>query len=178
MQRPSPVPDAHDLTLDSPSRYDEVRVAKSFPADDQTMVARRLEGVGKTLKNTLAIVQNQRRLAVHDSVVPNHFATENIADALMAKAYAQQGNGRCEALNHVIGNTGFARSTGTRGNYDMAGLQRFHLLNGDLVIAKNLQINVWIQLPKALDQIVGEGIVVIDKQDHTSSNYPCFSGKA
>src|SRR5690349_6477548 len=89
VQRPGAVPDAHDLALLRPGADDEIGVVERLAADDQRVVARRLKRVGQPAENALAVVEDRRRLAVHDADVADHFTPENVADALMAQTDSQ-----------------------------------------------------------------------------------------
>ena len=49
---------------------------------------------------------------MHDAVVADHLAAEDVADALVPQANAQHRHGRREAADHVVGDAGLARRTG------------------------------------------------------------------
>jgi hypothetical protein len=51
----------------------------------------------------------------------------------------------------------------------MRRFQRFDLGSGDLIVAVNLQVYLWVKLAETLHQIVGEGVVIIDNKDHGES---------
>src|SRR5207244_657558 len=86
MQRPTPMPHAHDLVFVGPGRDHEIGVRERFAADHQTMVARGLKGIGQTLKDTLTVMMNERSFAVHHAIIAHHLAAEDMADALMPEA--------------------------------------------------------------------------------------------
>ena len=65
-------------------------VGQGAGLDDQAMVAGRLERVGQAPVDALAVVVDQRGLAVHDPVGADDLRAEGVADALVAEADAQQ----------------------------------------------------------------------------------------
>src|SRR4051794_2555197 len=83
VQRPRPVADTHDLAFRRPAADDEFRIVPGFLANDQAVVAGRLEWVGHAGEHALAIVENRRGFTMHYAVVAHHFAAEDVADALM-----------------------------------------------------------------------------------------------
>ena len=62
--------------------------------DDQRVVAGGLERVGQAGEHALAVVADQRGLAVHDLRGPHHLPAEDLADALVAEADAEHGHRR------------------------------------------------------------------------------------
>ena len=60
--------------------------------DDQRVVAGGLERVGQAGEHAAAVVADQRGLAVHDLGRPHHVAAEDLADALVAEADAEDGH--------------------------------------------------------------------------------------
>src|SRR3974390_842597 len=89
------VPYSHDLTLLS-LRGDFQAVGYAGALDDQRMVAGGGEGIGHALEQVLAVVLNERGLAVHHAVVDDHIASENMTDALVPQADAEGGDLRPE----------------------------------------------------------------------------------
>ena len=60
----------------------------------------------------------------------------------------------------------------------MIGLQCKRFVGRDLIIAKHAQINRRVKLADALDQVVRETVVVIDKEDHVNvTQLPWGTGK-
>src|SRR5687768_16076812 len=114
MKRPGPVADAHDFAFVGPCSNREIGVVKGVAANYQTVVACRLERIGQALKNALAVVVNERSLAVHDAVVAHDFAAEDITDALMAETYTQERSVGGKAPNHFVGDSRLPRCARTR----------------------------------------------------------------
>ena len=69
-------------------------------------------------------------------------------------------------LIHFVGDARFLRRARAGRNDDVARLQLRDLVDGDLVVAKDAQVDVRIHLAQALHEVVGEGIVVVDEKDH------------
>ena len=61
------------------------------PVDHQRVVAGGLERLGQAGEHAGAVVADQRRLAVHDLRGPHDLAAEDLADALVAEAHAEDG---------------------------------------------------------------------------------------
>ena len=112
VQRPGAMPHAHDFAFVGPGADDEIGIVERLAADNEAVIARRLERIGQAAKNTLVIVMNGRSLAVHDAFVAHHFAAENVADALMSQANAEDRHVGGEAAQHLVGDAGLARRTG------------------------------------------------------------------
>src|SRR5215203_2291213 len=75
---------------------------EGVPLDDQRMVPRRFEWIWQTPEHAVPIVLDRRGFPVHQAIRPHHIAPEDVADALVAEADAQQWRGRTEAPDHVI----------------------------------------------------------------------------
>src|SRR5581483_152881 len=102
---------------------------------------------------------NKRSLTMHDAIVAQHLSAEHMTDALVPQAYPQKRHGGSETLDDLVGDSRFPRRTRPWRDNNVARLQLFNLLDRDLIVAVDLQINSRIQLPEALHQVVGEGIV-------------------
>ena len=153
----------HDLTL---CRLcgDFQTLWQRFPTHQQAMVAGSLKRIWKPLKQILPIVDDRRGFAMHETPSPHHFTTIDITDALMAEADPQQGITSCKTANHLIADTGLLGRAGSRRDADTVGIQGGNLLRGDLIVAVDKRIRT--QFSKILDEVVREGIVVIDDKDH------------
>jgi hypothetical protein len=130
------------------------------------VVASGLERVGQAAEDALLIVMDKRGLAVHDAVVAHHFAAEDVTDTLMAQAHAQNRRRRRETADDVVGNTRFPRGTRAGADDDVRRLELAHLVGGDFVVTINAHVDGIVQLAQALDQVVGERVVVVDEKDH------------
>src|SRR5262245_57853979 len=102
VQRPLPVPNAHDLSLLGPGGDLEVRVVECVLLDHEAMVARRFERAREPGEHALTVVVDRRHLAVHDPPIADHFAPERVADALVSEADAEDWRRRREPLQHLV----------------------------------------------------------------------------
>ena len=79
---------AHDFAFRSPGVHHKIRVFESFFLDNKTVVASGFERIGKSSEYAGIIMMDGGGFAMHDAGIPDYFATEHMADALMAKAYS------------------------------------------------------------------------------------------
>ena len=91
-------------------------------------------------------------------------AAKVMPDRLVAEADTQDGTAPGENAEDVERHARLARRAGSGGKQDTLGIQRERLLHGDLVVAEDLLLHA--ELAKVLHQVVGEGVVVIDDQEH------------
>ena len=125
------------------------------------MIAYRIKGIGQSLKNTLAVVVNERAFAVHDFSSMTHYATISIAYALVSQTNTQNGQHTAKVADDLIGDAcpkgcGWAR----RDNYGLGGCY-FDLLQGYLIVTRHHQLSP--QLAEILEKIIGEAIVIINE---------------
>lgn len=107
-------------------------------------------------------------LAVHHLPRPHHFAAEGLADALMAKADTEQRQLAGEALDNGQRDAGLVGGAGTGGKDDALGRQGLDLFHAQFVVAHHLDLG--LEFAEVLHQVVGEGVVVIDHQQHAGCN--------
>jgi hypothetical protein len=152
------VAQAHDLALGG-FGGDFERGREGFAFHEQGMVARGLEGIGEVGEDAGVVVLNGRGFAVHESAGADDVATENMADALMPEAYAEEGRIWAEAFDNLVADSGFVGGARTRRNTDALGFERGNLIECDFVVA----LDQWIraQFAEVLDQVVSETVVVI-----------------
>ena len=103
-------------------------------------------------------------LAVHQLGRAHDAAAEGLADGLMAEANAEQRHLAGKAADHVDADAGILRLARTGRDDDAIGLARGDFIERDLVVAAHFELLP--QLAEVLRQVVGEGVVVIDQQDH------------
>src|SRR5690606_16531120 len=121
-------------------------------------------------KEGAPVVVNFRRLAVHQVVGAHDFAAERLADGLMPEADAQDRNFAFEPFNEGKANAGLIRRTRPRGQHDVVRPHRRDLVQSDFVVAPDNHF--FAQFSQVLDQVVGEGIVIVDDQNH--GRFPRF----
>ena len=158
-----PVAQAHDLAL---CRFgaDFEAVGEGFAPHQKRMVAGGFKGGGEVCEDSLAVVQDGGGFAVHEAAGADDLSAKDVADALVPEADAEEGHTRPEGADDLVGDPGFLRGTGTRGDADAFGLERFDLGEGDLVVAFDGDLSA--QFAEVLHQVVGEGVVVIDDEQH------------
>ena len=112
---------------------------------------------------------------MHDAIVDNDVPTKGITNALMPEANPQQRHLLPKPADNVIGQPGFARRTWAGRDQNALGIQFANLVEGNLVIAADLQRH--LHLAQILDEVVGERIVIIYDQNH-AADYPRFGSLA
>jgi hypothetical protein len=82
----------------------------------------------------------------------------------MAEANAEDRNFAGHVADEADGDAGFVRRTGTRRKDDALGCQGFNFFGRELVIAAD--DNVSAEFTDVLDEVEGEGIVVVENENH------------
>jgi len=154
------VAQAHNLAFGPGFGGDLERLRQRVAFDEKRVITGGRERVGHAFKQIAAIVINRRSLAVHETLGTHHFAAENVAHALVAEANPEGGRGRAEGLDDVVGQSGFARRTGTGGDEDPGRFEGANLVQGDFVVAANLHLHA--QFAEVLDEVVGKAVVIVD----------------
>ena len=99
---------------------------------------------------------------MHDFGGSDHRSTKNLADALMAEAYAEQGSLADRVGDQGVRNSGVCWRARTRDDEDAIRLHRIDAGEVDLVIAAYDRCRS--ELTNVLDQVVDKGVVVVDDQ--------------
>jgi hypothetical protein len=82
----------------------------------------------------------------------------------MTQADTQNGKTPRKLSDHIIADTSLFWRTWPWRDANPFRSQRCDLIKSDLIIATDKRFRP--KLPKVLDQVVGEGIVIIDDKDH------------
>ena len=163
------VPDGHDFPAAvgrfGPGGNEEIRVQR-IGTDDEAVVARGGERVWQPLEDPLAVVVDLVGLPMHQPLGPHDDAAGRLADGLMPQANAKQRQLAHELLNALDRNAGLARRAGPRRNDQMARFLGRNFVRGDLVVPMDFDFQPGINFPQPLHEVVGEGVVVVDKQNH------------
>src|SRR3990170_2145566 len=125
----------HDDTIGGASRHVQVR-GQPLRVDDQRVVAHGGEGIFEPAENSLPVVSDFRKLAVHDRRCANDLTAEGGADGLMAEADPKDWRASTEALDGVAGDACFFGGAGAGGNHDLLGPQLLDLIQSDFIVAK------------------------------------------
>ena len=139
---------------------------KGFAFDDEGVVAGGFEGAGEAGEDILAGVEDGGGFAVHEAGGADDFAAEDLADALVAEADSEDGDFSAEFADGVATDAGFGGGAGAGGDDDFFGGELGDVGGGNLVVALHEQVGS--EFAEILDEVVGEGIVVIDDEDHAS----------
>src|SRR5688572_4655924 len=132
----------------------------------QRMVSSRGETLRQAFEDGLRIVKDRTRLAMHERGSSNDLSTEDFTDGLVAKADSEDRDALMETLDHVFGNAGIVRSARARRNDNVRRLERLDLIESYAIVAEHAQLVS--HLTQVLHKVVGEGIVVINHDDHSS----------
>jgi hypothetical protein len=101
---------------------------------------------------------------VHEAVGADDVAAIDLADGLVAEAYAEDGCGGAEFADEVEGDAGFVGSAGAGGDADFFWGEFFDVIDGEGVVAEDFHVGT--ELAEVLDEVVGEGVVVIEDEEH------------
>jgi hypothetical protein len=160
--RPLAVADSHDLAVGGAGRHLERRRAAGR-VDHQGVVARRFEGRFDAREDSAPIVLDRRDLAVHDGAGAHDAAAECHPDRLVAQAYPEQGHAPPGAgPHHLDGDAGAVRLSRARRDHHAVGIEREQLRHRGRVVAEDVHLRA--KLAQILDEVVREGIVVVDHQ--------------
>src|ERR1700724_217261 len=91
-----------------------------------------------------------------------HLPAVGFAETLVAEANAERREGRAQLEEEILTDTCIGRCPGPGREHSRNGVQIRNLLERDLVVA--VDNNLLAQLTQVLNEVVGEGIVVVDHQ--------------
>lgn len=147
-------------------------VGKSVTLNDERVVSRRFKGGGYSGKEPLSIVIHGRSLSMHEPIRSHDIAAENLANALMPQANAEERQFARKLADDFATDTGIVRCARTGRNADALGRLLSNLIDRNLVVSMHLHLRA--QFSKILDQVVGKRIVVIDYEKHRGE---CMRGE-
>ena len=131
---------------------------------DERVIAGAGERGGQIVEDALAVVIDGAGFAVHEMGGADDLAAEGLADGLVAETDAEDGHFSGHVANERDENAGLAGCTGAGREQNALGPQSFHLLDGQLVVA--IDLDLCAQFAQVLDQVVGERVVVVEDEDH------------
>src|SRR2546425_6696410 len=138
------------------------------------MITAGIELLRQVCENRFVVVLDLRRLAVKEMRRAHYPPAEHLANRLMTQANAEDRKLAGEMANDFHRHTrviGCARSW--RNHYSIRFDRRFNLINGYSVVAAHL--DPLAQFTEILHQVVSERIVVVDYQEHVSSQWSVVS---
>ena len=120
-------------------------------------------GHGKALKHGFIVVHDWARLAMHEVRGADDASAEGFADGLMSEADSEYGNFPGEMADQVDADARFMRSARAREKRRCVRGASLDFFHGDLIVAANF--NLRAQFADVLDEVVGEGIVVVENEN-------------
>ena len=169
--RQAAVGDAHDVPVGGFSG-DRERIRQCFPLQDQGMVSADSHDRGHIPEDrTAGGDMHIGFFAVHRTMGgADHPAAVGLADGLMAETDAQDGDPAAQLLDGRDADPGVFGVARSRRDDDVAGIQVDDPGNIDLVVADHLDLRV--DRPGILIEVIGKGIVIVDYQNHLISPAP------
>ena len=157
---------AHDLAVFR-GRGDLELGRQRLALDRQRVVADHRDALGQPVVDALPVVRQHAGLAVHLPLRADHPAAERRADRLMAEAHAEDRPPAGEVPDQVDADARLGRRARPRRKNDALGRQRLDAGEVDLVVAHHL--HRLAQLAEVLHEVEGEGVVVVDHEQHGCS---------
>src|ERR1700733_16046154 len=127
------------------------------------MISRRCHGHGKTLKDSFVIVHHRAGLAMHEMRGASHAAAEGFPDRLVSQTDPEHGNFSCEVADQIDADARLMRRARPGRDYDPLGVHFLDLAHRDLIVTTDFHLGA--RLPDVLDQVVGEGIVIVEYEN-------------
>ena len=110
---------------------------------------------------------------MHEMFCADDFTSKNLTDGLVAKADSEDGNGLLGVLaklaNDIAADSGLVRRAWAWGNTDPIRGKLADFVDAHGIIANHLHFRT--QLAEILYEVVGEGVVVIDYEEHLNSEF-------
>jgi len=101
---------------------------------------------------------------MHQAWSADDITAIHLTDALVAEADAQNRGRRAKVLDHSAGDTSFVWRAGAWRYANARGLERLDFLQGHGIVADDFHFCT--ELAEVLYEVVGEGIVVVDDEQH------------
>lgn len=172
------VHEAHDGAILS-FRGDLQAVGQGVAFDDEGVVAGGYDRARKAGEDTFTSMENRGCLAMHEVFCADDFSSKNLTDRLVAEADSKDRNGLLGVLakfaDDIAADTGFVRRAGTRGDANALWGEFADFVNAHGIIANHLHCRP--KLAEVLHEIVGEGVVVIDNEEHLNSEFRIVNGE-
>src|SRR6266571_6652441 len=115
-------------------------------------------------EQAFAVMEDFADLAVHQRGSAEDLSAKHLANCLMAETHTKYRPGLVKESNNVFRDPGIGRHPRSRGDHDPLGFQALDLFQCDLVVPEYAQF--FTQLAEILHEVVGEGIVIIDNDNH------------
>src|SRR5579864_7210393 len=141
---------------------------------DKRMIAGGRHRHRQTLKDGFVVVHDRAGLAVHDMTGTNDIAAEGFADRLVTEADAEHWDFSREVADQVDADARLMRRAWAGRDDDALGTHALNFVHGNLVVAAHLDLCA--QFAEVLDQVVGEGIVVVEYEDQATAPLLDYTG--
>ena len=105
-------------------------------------------------------------LAMHQPLGPDNTSAEDLPDRLMAETDAEDRHPPGKAADGIGGDPRLVGRAGAGGDDEMARGEGGYCVAIDLVVAVDLDRHAGGYLADPLDEIPGEGVVVVDEENH------------
>ena len=125
-------------------------------------------GFGMSLEQRFAVMVDTAGFAMHQLMRADNVPAKSRADRLVSQAHAQDRPLPGKVLDQVNADARLLRRAGSGRNQDVAGTHPLDFLRRDLVIAADLHL--LSQLAQILDQVVSEGIVIVEDEYHARTS--------
>ncbi len=161
------VPQAHDDALAvgiMRFRADLQLFGQSFFGDDERVISRGGHWQRRVFKNSPAVMRDLADFAMHDLAGAHDVTAERGADGLVPQTDAENRALTGEVLDEINADASLMRCARPRRDQDVIRPEALDFLRGDLVIAADLHF--FTQFTKILDQVVSEGIVIVEDENH------------
>src|SRR5258707_3072957 len=160
---------AHDLAVLG-FCSDLEALGQSRAPNRQRMVTRRHEGARQPAEHADAGMADRRGFPVDDLTRMHDLAAESLADRLMTEAHPQYRDPAGKFAHRRERDPRFGGSAGPGGNDHAFRSHHGDVRRRDLVVATHFDVGA--ELAQILHQIPGEGIVVVDHQNHARPSIP------
>src|SRR3954452_11620836 len=144
--------------------------------DDERVVAADHQRAGQVLEEPGAVVLDRGRLAVHGDV-PHDLAAERLGERLVAEADPERRDPRLgEAPHRLAQDAGLVRRARPRRDDHPVPAAAQQVVDRGGVVADGRHLRP--QLAEVLDEVVGEGVVVVDDEDADHGHSRCLAASS
>ena len=137
---------------------------QAFFVDDQRVVACGSHGRVDAAEDGFAVVLDAAGFPVHQVFGADDLAAEGFAHCLVSQANTEYRSLAGELPDEVDADAGLVRGAGAGGDHDVVGFQGLDFVDGDLIVAADLDLRA--EFSQVLHQVVGERVVVVEDEDH------------
>jgi hypothetical protein len=137
---------------------------KRFALDDERVIPRGDKRPGQFAEDAFAVVMNLAGFSVKQLRRTYDFSAERFTNCLVAQTDAENRELPREFLHQFDRNACLPRRARARRNNDGFGFALRDVFDGNLIVAMNFDGAT--EFAEILREVVGEGVVVVEEQDH------------